>query len=222
MPPGLERSSSVASQRIADSLRRRILAGELEPGTRIRQEDVAESLRSSRLPVREALRILSAEGLVTLRPNSGAWVSVMDLAECQATYKLRERVEPLVLSESIPHLTSDDLGQIEELQREIENGPDVDRLLALDRDLHLITYSRCPIDQLLTMVQRFWNTTQHYRRAYARLVDPSGREVIIFEHRLIIEALKRRDAVDAERFLVGHIRRTRLALAQHPELFVRR
>jgi DNA-binding GntR family transcriptional regulator len=219
MDPSLDGSSSVASQRVADTLRKRILAGELAPGARIMQEEVAESLGSSRLPVREALRILDAEGLVVLKPNSGAWVSKLDLAECQATYKLRERVEPLALSESIPDLTSDDLARLDEIQAEIESNEDVDHFLALDRELHLITYSGCQIEQLLTMVQRFWNTTQHYRRAYARLIDPYGRQLINFEHRLIIEAIKRGDPVDAERFLVGHIRRTRLALSRHPEVF---
>lgn len=217
--PRLEGSSSVASQRAADTLRKRILSGELTPGTRIMQEEVAEALGSSRLPVREALRILAAEGLVVLKPNSGAWVSKMDLAECQATYKLRERVEPLALSESLPNLTSADLERLDELQSEIESNQDVDHFLTLDRELHLITYSGCRDDQLRTMVRRFWNTTQHYRRAYARLIDPTGYQLINHEHRLIIEAIKRGDPEDAERFLVGHIRRTRLALSRHPELF---
>ncbi|MFI0420068.1 GntR family transcriptional regulator [Spongiactinospora sp. 9N601] len=219
MPPGLDGQSSVASQRVADTLRKQILSGDLAPGARIMQEDVAASLGSSRLPVREALRILEAEGLVVLKPNSGAWVSKLDLVECQAIYKLRERVEPLALSESMPNLTSDDMARLDEIQHEIETNHDVDRFLSLDRELHLITYSGCRIDQLLTMVRRFWNTTQHYRRAYANLVDPTGYELVNFEHRLIIEAIKRGDPTDAERFLAGHIRRTRLALSRHPEVF---
>ncbi|EPD57760.1 GntR family transcriptional regulator [Streptomyces chartreusis] len=219
MQQGLDGSSSVASQRVAETLRKQILAGELSPGARIMQEEVASSFGSSRLPVREALRILEAEGLVVLKANSGAWVSKMDLAECQATYKLRERVEPLALAESMPNLTSDDFARLDDIQREIEANDDVDRFLSLDRELHLITYSGCRIEQLVTMVRRFWNTTQHYRRAYARLIDPSGKEMINYEHRLIIEAVKRGDPTDAERFLAGHIRRTRLALSQHPELF---
>ncbi|MFI9602080.1 hypothetical protein ACIHCX_19905 [Streptomyces sp. NPDC052043] len=68
------------------------------------------------------------------------------------------------------------------------------------------------------MVRRSWNTTQHYRRAYARLIDASGRRLINYEHRLIPDAVRRADTTDAERFPAGHIRRTRLALAQHPEL----
>ncbi len=78
---------TVASHRIADQLREQILSGELAPGERIRQEEVAAALGASRLPVREALRILHSQGLVVIRANSGAWVSQMDLDECQLTYK---------------------------------------------------------------------------------------------------------------------------------------
>ena len=212
-------TSTVASQRIADNLRRSILSGELSPGTRIMQEEIAASLGSSRLPVREALRIVEAEGLIVLKSNSGAWVSKMDMAECEGIYKIRERVEPLALAESIPNLTPTAVARLEKIQEEIEESWDVDRFLSLDRELHLATYAGCRIEQLSSMVHRFWNTTQHHRRAYAHLIDSSGQKIINFEHSLIIDAIKRADTTDAERFLAGHIRRTRRALSNHPELF---
>ncbi|WP_046469247.1 GntR family transcriptional regulator [Allosalinactinospora lopnorensis] len=210
---------TVASQRVADYLRDAILSGELRPGTRIMQEEVASALGASRLPVREALRILAAEGLTVLKSNSGAWVSKMDLSECDGVYKIRERVEPLALAESIPRLTPAAVERLEQIQQEIEGSDDIDRFLSLDKELHLATYAGCRIDQLNTMIDRFWNSTQHYRRAFARIIDTSGWQLIYAEHRLIIEAVKRADTIDAERFLTGHIRRTRLELSKHPELF---
>lgn len=210
---------TVASQRVAEHLRTMILNGELTPGTRIRQEDVATRLGASRLPVREALRILASEGLAVLKSNSGAWVSKLDMNECEDVYKIRERVEPLALSESIPNLSADAIARMDEIEQEIENTTDVDRFLSLDRELHLTTYGGCKIEQLHAMAHRFWNTTQHYRRAYAHLIDTTGWQLIHSEHRLIIDAIKRAEVVDAERYLAGHIRRTRLALATHPELF---
>jgi DNA-binding GntR family transcriptional regulator len=212
-------SSTVASRRIADYLRRSILNGELSPGTRIMQEEIAASLGSSRLPVREALRIVEAEGLIVLKSNSGAWVSKMDMAECEGIYKVRERIEPLALAESIPNLTPAAVARLEKIQEEIEENRNVDRFLSLDRELHLAAFDGCRIEQLSSMVYRFWNTTQHYRRAYAHLADSSGQKIINWEHRLIIDAIKRADTMDAERFLTGHIRRTRMALSKHPELF---
>ena len=69
------------------------------------------------------------------------------------------------------------------------------------------------------MVTRLWNSTQHYRRAFVGLSGPDRRWVVNAEHRLLLDAIARRDAVDAERCLSGHIRRTRVELAQHPEIF---
>jgi DNA-binding GntR family transcriptional regulator len=211
--------AAVASQRIANRLRQDILAGVLAPGERIRQEEVAARHGASRLPVREALRILHAQGLVQLKANSGAWVSKLDLNECQAIYKMRERLEPFALSESIPRLDASVIERIEQLQDEIEANQDVDRFLALDRELHLLCYAGNPIPELTEMVERFWNTTQAYRRAFVRMTGPQRMWVVNAEHRLLIDAIRRRDTVDGERFLAGHIRRTRVSLAGHPELF---
>ena len=73
-------TAAVASHRIADALRTAILDGSYRPGMRIRQEDIAARSGASRIPVREALRMLQAEGLVTLVANSGAWVARLTLA----------------------------------------------------------------------------------------------------------------------------------------------
>jgi DNA-binding GntR family transcriptional regulator len=216
---GTSKPSTVASQRVADYLRARILSGQLPPGSRIMQEDLAAALGSSRLPVREALRIMAAEGLVVLKPNSGARVSKLDLGECEDTYKIRERLEPLALAESIPRLGASDIARLNEIQDEIEKDEDAERFLSLDRELHLTSYAGCRNDQLTTIIRRFWNTTQHYRRAYTQIADSADRQLVNAEHRLIIAAISHRDIPDAERFLAAHIRRTRLALARHPELF---
>ncbi len=69
------------------------------------------------------------------------------------------------------------------------------------------------------MVTRLWNSTQHYRRAYVALGGRNRMWVVNSEHRLILDAVVRRDEADAERFLEGHIRRTRIELGHHPEVF---
>ncbi len=212
-------TSTVASQRIAGQLREDILSGVLQPGERIRQEEVAAQFGASRLPVREALRILHSQGLIQLKASSGAWVSRLDLAECEAIYKMRERLEPLALAESIPHLDANVLNDIDALQREIESNDDQDRFLELDRELHLLCYAGNPIAELNRMVQRFWDTTQSYRRAFVRVTGPQRMWVVNAEHRLLIDAIRRRDISDGERFLTAHIRRTRISLALHPEVF---
>lgn len=210
---------AAASQRVADHLRAAILGGEIGPGERVRQEDVAQRLGASRLPVREALHMLEAEGLVENEANKGARVPRLSRHEVDVMYQMRERLEPLAIGESIPHLSETDRLRLARIQDQIEEDSDVSRFLELDREFHLLTYTGCPIDQLTLMVTRLWNSTQHYRRAFVKLIGPERMWVVNAEHRLLLDAIERRDTTDAERYLNGHIRRTRVELARHPEVF---
>ena len=210
---------SAASERIAAVLRDEILSGDIGPGARILQEEVAERLGASRLPVREALLVLAAEGLLTVEPNKGARVPDLDMDEVETLYQMRERIEPLALIESMSRLSDADLASIADIQRRIEEHVDVREFLALDREFHLATYSGCAMDHLLGTVTQLWNATQHYRRAFMLVSGPGRRWIVNAEHNLLIDALVRRDPVDAERYLVGHIRRTRKELGAHPEVF---
>jgi len=210
---------TAASARVASYLRDAILGGELRPGARIRQEDIAARFGASRLPVREALRMLEAEGLTEHEANKGARVPRLTQHEVEVIYRMREKLEPLALTESLPSLAEVDHERLEDVQRRIEANDDLDRFLELDREFHMLTYSGCAIDALSSMVTRLWNSTQHYRRAYVALGGQSRMWVVNSEHRLILDAIVRRDAADAERFLEGHIRRTRIELGRHPEVF---
>jgi DNA-binding GntR family transcriptional regulator len=212
-------TGGVTSARVAAYLRDLILHDELRPGDRIRQEEIADRLGASRLPVRVALRMLEAEGLTEHEPNKGARVPRLTMHEVDVIYRMRERLEPLAMAESLPQLTGDDHAHLEDVQRQIEQNSDLDRFLDLDREFHLGTYSGCHIGPLNAMVSRLWNSTQHYRRAYVALTGPDRMWIVNSEHRLILDAVVRRDPVDAERFLEGHIRRTRIELSRHPSVF---
>lgn len=211
--------TGAASARVADYLRAAILEGRIAPGERIRQEDVAARFGASRLPVREALRMLEAEGLTEHEANKGARVPRLSRHEVDVIYQMRERLEPLALTESIPHLGEAEIERLEEVRARIEENTDMAAFLALDREFHLLTYTGCRIDPLTSMVTRLWNSTQHYRRAFMALSGPSRMWVVNAEHRLLLDAIERRDTVDAERYLSGHIRRTRIELDRHPEVF---
>ena len=214
-------AENTLSEWIADALRTAILDGSYRPGERIRQEDVAARSGASRIPVREALRMLQAEGLVTLVANSGAWVTRLTLAECAELYQIRERLEPLLLRASLPGLDGVTLGRLAELAEEMErSGSDVDAFLRADREFHLTSYSAAAPGETSQIIGRMWNTTQHYRREFTML---AARQASLgathLEHRLLLDCLRREDADDAERVLVMHIRRTRLELSRHPEIF---
>ena len=214
-----EPGPGVSSQRIAETLREEILSGEIRPGTWLRQDEIAARLGTSRLPVREALRILETEGLAELLPNRGGRVPVLDLEQVNTLYRMRERLEPLTLILSLENLHDEQVEEMADLQEQIEANTDTARFLALDRDFHMASYAACPSEQLLTTTIRLWNSTQHYRRAFMELAGTDRMTVVNAEHRLILDAVRRRDPEDAERFLVAHIRRTRVELTQHPELF---
>lgn len=209
-----------AGARIATLLRDEILHGNLAPGARIRQEVIADRFGASRVPVREALRLLEHEGLVTVVANAGAWVSRLTLKECEEIYQMRERLEPLLLGFSAPSLSPDD---IEDLSRKAHRislvGADTDAFLALDREFHLASYAGAQTTQLGELVQKLWNTTTPYRRAYVSMWDPESRRIAYEEHHLIVAALRDSDIEDAERVLASHVRRTWRQLARNPQVF---
>jgi DNA-binding GntR family transcriptional regulator len=214
-------TGNVASHRIAGTLRTAILDGSYRPGERIRQEDIAARTGASRIPVREALRMLHDEGLVTLVENSGAWVARLTVAECAELYQIRERLEPLLLRASMPGLDGAALDQLADLAGAMEQSAgDVGAFLRADRDFHLASYAAAAAGETTQIIGRMWNATQHYRREFTRLAaHRDGLATTHLEHRLLLDCLRRDDADDAERVLVMHIRRTRLELVRHPEIF---
>jgi DNA-binding GntR family transcriptional regulator len=210
-------------QAVARVLRDSILDGRLRPGTPIRQEALAKRLGTSRIPVREALRQLESEGLLTLVPHSGARVARLDIAEHIEVYRIREALEPMAIAESATRLSDAQLAELHRLAALIEASQANPQLwIRHDRTFHLATYAAAPFPRLLRMIDDFWNSTQHYRRAHLSTFTPQTFEIIHLEHRLILEALDRRDPVDAEQRDRSHIRRTRLDLTAHAELFDQR
>src|SRR5947209_17505462 len=199
---------------IARELREAILSGHLKPGMRLPQEAVARRYSASRVPVQQALRALAEEGLVTLEPNVGARVALFDLSELIETYRGRECIEPMVLVESIPHLSQGDIARIERLVEETEaRAAAGDRLgyVTADRPMHFATFGGAGMPRMLRLIEGFWDTTQRYRQIYGLM--PTSVETSVLEHRLLLDHIKARNPEHAARLLVTHIRRTRLGLA---------
>jgi DNA-binding GntR family transcriptional regulator len=207
---------------ILKELRDEILDGRLRPGERIHQQAVAGRFGMSRLPVREALRQLQNEGLVVVLPNAGARVARLDAEEFDEVYLLRGRLEPLAVERSAPHLTDEQLAVLRRELEAMEAFPEVGgreaEWSAHDRTFHLATFAAAHSPRLLAIIESLWNVAEPYRRAYLGL-HPEIVELTLVEHRLLLDALERRDGEDAARVLEMHIRRTRLSLAEHPEVF---
>ena len=98
--------------------------------------------------------MLEAEGLIEHEANKGARVPRLGPHEVDTIYQMRERLEPLALAESIPHLIEVTHDRLRQIQEQIENDSEVGRFLELDREFHLLTYTGCRIDPLSSMVTR--------------------------------------------------------------------
>ena len=201
------------SERIASEIRNAVLSGEMRPGMRIRQELLAAHFGASRIPVREALKQLENEGLVVMAANRGAWIADVNSEESIEIYKIREAVEPLAIGESVPNLSDSDIDTLDRIVRDLEQVTTLEDYIQLDREFHLRTYARARMPQLLAMVERFWNSTQHFRRQFVK--EAYAKDGLPFsdpQHLLLMDAIRARD-VDAAQVLVRlHIRRTRVLI----------
>lgn len=212
--------SPIASQRVADVVAERILTGRLKPGDRIKQDDLASELNLSRIPVRDALRILETRGLVSLRANAGARVASLTVRDMELSYRIRELLEPMLLAESIPNLTDAHFAKMRDVKARLEAVADVDAYMPLAQEFHWISFSGHQAPLLMQIVERLWDTTHHYRRVYAELALRNAElmEVMRAERDLLFGAIMRREVDLAPRMLSAHIRRTHIGLLEHGEL----
>lgn len=199
--------------RAARHLRDAIVGGRYAPGERLRQEEIASEMGISRVPVREALRQLEIEGLVTLSPHAGARVAQLRVEELDELYMMRIALEPMVIAASAPRLTPAQLVGLGELVEKIEGAVEQpERWLDLDRRFHLESFGGASMSRARELVHGFWNCTQHYRRAHVLGSTQADLDVVHLEHRLILDALERGNGEDAGSALRTHISRTRETL----------
>jgi DNA-binding GntR family transcriptional regulator len=134
--------SLTSAERVLQELRDLILAGELAPGSRLGEVELAERLGVSRTPVREALTRLAAEGLVEIVANRGARVATWTVAELEGVFDLRASLEPQLTGFAVPNATAADIAALEELADRMVDvgtpGPrqDLDALVPLNRAFH--------------------------------------------------------------------------------------
>ena len=124
-----------AAEQAAQALRDEILSGAIASGTRLGEADLASRLSVSRTPIREALSRLAAEGLVELQPHRGARVATWSTEQLREIFELRLRLEPYAVRQAVPHLTGDQLAELDELATEMTKV-DRDQLVELNRRFH--------------------------------------------------------------------------------------
>jgi DNA-binding GntR family transcriptional regulator len=190
---------------IADALRDEIRRGELLPGRALRQEELAERFGVSRLPVRDALLRLEAEGLVVVYPNRGAFVVELSVDEVREIYDLRLLLEVDAFQRAVSRMTDADLERIESACDAAERGAVGPAWGALDRAFHQVLYAPSARPRQLALIEALRGTVDRYWWAYQELHAHTADWVR--DHRALVAACRRRDAATAGRLLEDHLRR---------------
>src|SRR4051812_35367944 len=153
---------------VADKLREEIIRGTIPEGAQLRQDAIAMQYHVSRIPVREALRQLEAEGLITIVPNRGAIVPVLAPEDVEELFTIRALLEPELLKLSIPRLTQGDFSQAETILRKFETELRSEGHVAtwgrLNWQFHSILYSRADRPRFLSIIRNVNNSGERYTR----------------------------------------------------------
>lgn len=199
----IERPQTVAEQ-VANVLREAIASGSLKAGTTLRQDELADQFGFSRMPIRDALRQLEAEGIVSIHPTKGAHVAWMDCAEIAEIYAVRELLECEALRLSVPVLPGTKLEEAEQVLDQIDAERNAGRWGALNRAFHLSLYDACGNSRLLDLIEAHHNAADRYVRILLSNLDYRTRSQS--EHRDLLAACRRRDEKKAVSALRQHLR----------------
>lgn len=214
MPASLNLDAPSLVSRIADSLRDQILTGQLEPGSKIRQDQYAEAFGVSRTPLREAFRLLEAEGWVQIRPRSGVEVSSFSPVKVQEILVMRLLLEPLAIRGAALNHTPAQGEVVSRLFEQLASHSKTEQGEAenydfANQEFHHALYgldTELPLEPIKETLRGYWERYSRYRRVYYWRANDSISHSND-EHRRILDAWVARDADGAERELARHILR---------------
>lgn len=181
-----------------------IIEGEYRPGTRLYIEEVAEQLKVSPTPVREALRQLEIEGLVASKPHRGVVVTDWTFERIYETHLIRRALEKLAAELATPKLTTEDLARLEQIHTdtaEALRALDYRRVRRLHREFHVVIYEAAGAPQLTTFLQMLWA-----RLPFGVIASvPNLLERSIEAHKELLQALRARDVARASAIMEQHM-----------------
>ncbi len=195
---------------IANDLRERILSGDLAEGEVIRQEVLAEEYDVSRMPVREALKRLSAEGLVLWENNRGGSVVKHSLSEIGEIFDLRTMLEVDLFRRAIPNMTTADFASCEAILAEMEGSFDADDVSHwgnLNHKYHMALYAAAKRPMSESMLEGLSRHSDRYVRIHLSVMQQ--REMAREEHRNLLDHARNRDIDAAVALLEKHIQRSK-------------
>jgi DNA-binding GntR family transcriptional regulator len=175
---------------VLDELRRRILVGDLQPGEPIRPDQVAAELHVSRVPVREALKILEGEGQVRYRAHHGYVLADLHREDLVEIYRIRALLEDEAARAAVSRLRDADMVTMAAACEEMEafGADDVAAMAVANRRFHLTLLAASDMPHLLRHIGLLWNASDHYRSVY--YLDEAHRTEVHDDHRRILAAAK--------------------------------
>lgn len=213
---GPRRRQGTAPETVAAALRADILSGATKPGMLLRQEDLAARFAVSRIPVRDALRLLEAEGLVTIATNRGAQVAQLTRDEVAEIYRLRILLECDCLALAITRMGGADLDRVERLRQRAEIDAETAEWNAGDWAFHEALYRPSRQGRQIEMIRSLRTTSDLY--AAAHRVLPRQRKRWLADHRAIVAACRAGRTAEAVAALTAHLAAARnFVLEQMPD-----
>ena len=204
-------------QHAVEWLRQAIVAGVLKPGERIPQEEIAERIGVSLIPVREALRVLEGEGQVTYRPRRGYAVTVLRIEDLTEIYELRRVLEGQAVRRALPDVDDAAIARMTHSANECSEAAaagHISRELEANRRLHFALFEHPSQPHALRLIRLLWDSTEAYRALY--YVLPGAAAEADSAHRAIIAAVADGDATRAVALQDAHreraLERLRVAL----------
>ena len=191
---------------VFNTLRQAILRGELKPGERLMEIQLANKLGVSRTPIREAIRKLELEGLVLMIPRRGAEVAEITEKSLRDVLEVRSALEELAVDLACERITEDDIEKLREAAKEFEEvskGDDVTALAEADVRFHDIIYFATENQRLIQLLYNLREQMYRYRVEYLKREEV--RASLFAEHEHIIECIVQRDKVAAKQAISTHI-----------------
>lgn len=191
---------------VFNTLRQAILKGELEPGERLMEIQLAERLGVSRTPIREAIRKLELEGLVLMIPRKGAEVAKISEKSLRDVLEVRRSLEELAIELACQRMTQEDIGELEKRQAEFQSAISAGKVMEIaetDEAYHDVIYKGTCNDRLIQMINNLREQMYRYRLEYIK--DEDKHQILLLEHDNILKAVKQRKTEEAKEAMREHI-----------------
>jgi DNA-binding GntR family transcriptional regulator len=199
---------------VYEALRKAIIEGRLARHERLVQDDLAKQFGTSRIPVRDALKRLETEGLVTLDERGGYVVSCFGSEDVEEIYGLRLLLEPYAAGKALDGMQASDLRELENIAQEMQEAAtlgDIERYVQLNQTFHLALYELSRQRRLVRMIQSLWSGLM----PLTPMAVPGQLERSAREHEAIMRALQERQRDTLEALIRDHIERAERALQAH-------